>query len=239
MKTILNTRKRFGTLPNLYLSGCLAEYVNKAKILDMAGPKRGRGGKASAQAPEKVEGEPEIKVGKSEEDVKEETPKEEQISSETDQGEKEANAEEKPAAQEKAEEKKPVAKGKGKKGGKVEEPAVEEKTTEEEEPADAKTEETKEGKKANGSAEEKKGKGRAKKGKVEKARPAPARASERNRGKAAVQYCPKGSKRGAFEVTLETNGSNYLLWSGLTKGPPRRLKFPESEFIIGEFKKYL
>jgi len=37
--------------------------------------------------------------------------------------------------------------GKGKKGGKVEEPAVEEKTTEEEEPVDAKTEETKEGKK--------------------------------------------------------------------------------------------
>ncbi|KAK2715407.1 hypothetical protein QYM36_010130, partial [Artemia franciscana] len=53
---------------------------------DMAGPKRGRGDKASAQAPEKVEGEPEIKVLKSEEDVKEETPKEEQISSETDQG---------------------------------------------------------------------------------------------------------------------------------------------------------
>ncbi|XP_065582305.1 uncharacterized protein LOC136041536, partial [Artemia franciscana] len=52
---------------------------------NMAGPKRGRGDKASAQAPEKVEGEPEIKVLKSEEDVKEETPKEEQISSETDQ----------------------------------------------------------------------------------------------------------------------------------------------------------
>ena len=33
MKTILNTRKRIGTLPNLYLSGCPAEYVNKAKIL--------------------------------------------------------------------------------------------------------------------------------------------------------------------------------------------------------------
>jgi len=55
-------------------------------LIDMAGPKRGRGDKASAQVPEKVEGEPEIKVAKSEEDVKEETPKEEQISSETDQG---------------------------------------------------------------------------------------------------------------------------------------------------------
>ncbi|KAK2711679.1 hypothetical protein QYM36_012702, partial [Artemia franciscana] len=64
MKTILNTRKRIGTLPNLYLSACPAEYVNKAKILDMSGQKRGRGGRASAQAPEEVEGEPEIKVGK-------------------------------------------------------------------------------------------------------------------------------------------------------------------------------
>ena len=33
-------------------------------ILDMSGLKRGRGGKASAQAPEEVEGEPEINVGK-------------------------------------------------------------------------------------------------------------------------------------------------------------------------------
>lgn len=30
-----------------------------------------------------------------------------------------------------------------------------------------------------------------------------------------------------------------LLWSGLKKGPPRKLKFPENEVIIMEMQKHL
>uniref|UniRef100_A0A8C5PKX3 Selenoprotein H n=1 Tax=Leptobrachium leishanense TaxID=445787 RepID=A0A8C5PKX3_9ANUR len=37
-------------------------------------------------------------------------------------------------------------------------------------------------------------------------------------------------RRGSFEVTLERqDGKRIEVWTGLKKGPPRKLKFPESE----------
>ena len=40
-------------------------------------------------------------------------------------------------------------------------------------------------------------------------------------------------KRGSFEVVLgKGEEEEVVLWSGLTKGPPRRLKFPATEEIV-------
>jgi len=39
-------------------------------------------------------------------------------------------------------------------------------------------------------------------------------------------------KRGSFEVVLSKGEEEVVLWSGLTKGPPRRLKFPATEEIV-------
>lgn len=44
------------------------------------------------------------------------------------------------------------------------------------------------------------------------------------------------SRRGSFEVTVskEKGGSesDALIWSGIKKGPPRKLKFPESSALF-------
>ena len=67
-----------------------------------------------------------------------------------------------------------------------------------------------------------------------------------------VEYNPEGCRRGAFEVTfIDERGkrtqlafefpfatihgiffSGTELWSGLKKGPPRKLKFPEPDGLI-------
>ena len=40
-------------------------------------------------------------------------------------------------------------------------------------------------------------------------------------------------KRGSFEITLvRDDGKEKLVWSGLAKGPPRRLKFPDEEELL-------
>lgn len=47
-------------------------------------------------------------------------------------------------------------------------------------------------------------------------------------------------RRGAFECTLfKEDDSEVLVWTGLKKGPPRKLKFPESEDVVKEIKKAL
>ncbi len=48
-------------------------------------------------------------------------------------------------------------------------------------------------------------------------------------------------KRGAFEITIETeDGTGPInIWSGLNRGPPRRLKFPESSELMQIIKKKL
>ncbi|CAG0879921.1 unnamed protein product [Cyprideis torosa] len=53
----------------------------------------------------------------------------------------------------------------------------------------------------------------------------------------AVTYNPNGCRRGAFEVTvIGTKGGETLLWSGLKRGPPRKLKFPEAESLLDDLK---
>lgn len=41
----------------------------------------------------------------------------------------------------------------------------------------------------------------------------------------------------SFEFTLKkADGSEVVIWSGLSKGPPRRLKFPEADILISGIK---
>lgn len=52
-------------------------------------------------------------------------------------------------------------------------------------------------------------------------------------GEVEVSLNPDGKpKRGSFEVVLGKGEEEVVLWSGLTKGPPRRLKFPATEEIV-------
>lgn len=53
----------------------------------------------------------------------------------------------------------------------------------------------------------------------------------------AVKVNPARPRRGSFEVMLR--GSSAELWTGLKKGPPRKLKFPEPHVVLEELKKYL
>uniref|UniRef100_A0A8C6S1P8 Selenoprotein H n=1 Tax=Nannospalax galili TaxID=1026970 RepID=A0A8C6S1P8_NANGA len=45
-----------------------------------------------------------------------------------------------------------------------------------------------------------------------------------------VKMNPSKPRRGSFEVTLlRPDGSSAELWTGIKKGPPRKLKFPEPQ----------
>jgi len=48
-------------------------------------------------------------------------------------------------------------------------------------------------------------------------------------------------KRGSFEVFVSKNdGEKVQIWSGLTKGPPRKLKFPDYELDLkDQFQKII
>ncbi|KAH8272785.1 hypothetical protein KR026_011402, partial [Drosophila bipectinata] len=53
---------------------------------------------------------------------------------------------------------------------------------------------------------------------------------------------PSGApRRGAFELNLSAGGSEdqALLWSGLKRGPPRALKFPNAEEMLSRIKEIL
>uniref|UniRef100_A0A8C0CNY5 Selenoprotein H n=1 Tax=Balaenoptera musculus TaxID=9771 RepID=A0A8C0CNY5_BALMU len=55
-----------------------------------------------------------------------------------------------------------------------------------------------------------------------------------------VKVNPTKPRRGSFEVTLlRPDGSSAELWTGIKKGPPRKLKFPEPQEVVNELKKYL
>lgn len=51
------------------------------------------------------------------------------------------------------------------------------------------------------------------------------------------------SRRGSFEITLSkkktVTGNSTLIWSGIAKGPPRKLKFPESAQLFDSVKSAL
>lgn len=56
----------------------------------------------------------------------------------------------------------------------------------------------------------------------------------------AVALNPVRPRRGSFEVTLRrADGSDAQLWTGIKKGPPRKLKFPEPQAVVEELKKHL
>uniref|UniRef100_A0A286XEJ5 Selenoprotein H n=1 Tax=Cavia porcellus TaxID=10141 RepID=A0A286XEJ5_CAVPO len=56
----------------------------------------------------------------------------------------------------------------------------------------------------------------------------------------AVAVNPARPRRGSFEVTLRrADGSGAELWTGIKKGPPRKLKFPEPQAVVEELKRHL
>lgn len=49
----------------------------------------------------------------------------------------------------------------------------------------------------------------------------------------AVEINPRQPRRNSFEVSLvKEDGSTVQLWSGIGKGPPRKLKFPEPAAVV-------
>ncbi|NXP05442.1 SELH protein, partial [Thinocorus orbignyianus] len=67
--------------------------------------------------------------------------------------------------------------------------------------------------------------------------------SEALRGAAAhlpVDINPRPPRRNSFEVSLvKEDGSTVELWSGISKGPPRKLKFPQPEAVVEALKSSL
>ncbi|KAJ7344182.1 hypothetical protein JRQ81_000132 [Phrynocephalus forsythii] len=52
-----------------------------------------------------------------------------------------------------------------------------------------------------------------------------------------VEMNPKKPRRNSFEVVLlKEDGTQVELWSGLKKGPPRKLKFPEPTKVVETLK---
>uniref|UniRef100_A0A7M4EN52 Selenoprotein H n=2 Tax=Longirostres TaxID=1298654 RepID=A0A7M4EN52_CROPO len=55
-----------------------------------------------------------------------------------------------------------------------------------------------------------------------------------------VEINPEKPRRNSFEVSLvKEDGSMVELWSGIKKGPPRKLKFPEPEKVVEALKSSL
>lgn len=46
-------------------------------------------------------------------------------------------------------------------------------------------------------------------------------------------------RRGAFEIDLVLDGQVHPIWSGLKKGPPRRLKFPDAQVVLSALRPHL
>ncbi|NWQ81663.1 SELH protein, partial [Columbina picui] len=55
-----------------------------------------------------------------------------------------------------------------------------------------------------------------------------------------VDINPRQPRRSSFEVSLlKEDGSTVELWSGIGKGPPRKLKFPQPEAMVEALKSNL
>ncbi|NWH74950.1 SELH protein, partial [Piaya cayana] len=55
-----------------------------------------------------------------------------------------------------------------------------------------------------------------------------------------VEINPRQPRRNSFEVSLvKEDGSSVELWSGIAKGPPRKLKFPQPEVVVEALKSNL
>ncbi|PVU96558.1 hypothetical protein BB561_001097 [Smittium simulii] len=46
-------------------------------------------------------------------------------------------------------------------------------------------------------------------------------------------------KRGSFEIFFVANNKEVQIWSGISKGPPRKLKFPDTSIIVSSVAKLL
>lgn len=43
---------------------------------------------------------------------------------------------------------------------------------------------------------------------------------------------PQKPRRNSFEVTLVEGSKEVVLWTGIKKGPPRKLKFPDPAEVV-------
>ncbi|RUS16338.1 hypothetical protein BC937DRAFT_91329 [Endogone sp. FLAS-F59071] len=51
-----------------------------------------------------------------------------------------------------------------------------------------------------------------------------------------VTINPAAPRRQSFEVTVKQGGDEKLVWTGIKKGPPRKLKFPEPVDVVEMIK---
>ncbi|KAI1888195.1 hypothetical protein AGOR_G00182520 [Albula goreensis] len=54
-----------------------------------------------------------------------------------------------------------------------------------------------------------------------------------------VQLNPQKPRRNSFEITLLGGEKEVSLWSGIKKGPPRKLKFPEPTVVLSALEEAL
>uniref|UniRef100_A0A3B3I7K2 Selenoprotein H n=1 Tax=Oryzias latipes TaxID=8090 RepID=A0A3B3I7K2_ORYLA len=47
---------------------------------------------------------------------------------------------------------------------------------------------------------------------------------------------PEKPRRNSFEITLLDGAKETSLWTGIKKGPPRKLKFPQPDDVVAAFK---
>uniref|UniRef100_A0A667Y2N0 Selenoprotein H n=1 Tax=Myripristis murdjan TaxID=586833 RepID=A0A667Y2N0_9TELE len=54
-----------------------------------------------------------------------------------------------------------------------------------------------------------------------------------------VVFKPGKPRRDSFEITLVDGGKETTLWTGINRGPPRKVKFPESEVVLAALENAL
>lgn len=50
---------------------------------------------------------------------------------------------------------------------------------------------------------------------------------------------PKAPRRNSFEIILLDGGKETSLWTGIKKGPPRKLKFPQPDVVVAALQEAL
>uniref|UniRef100_A0A3B3CPJ2 Selenoprotein H n=1 Tax=Oryzias melastigma TaxID=30732 RepID=A0A3B3CPJ2_ORYME len=51
-----------------------------------------------------------------------------------------------------------------------------------------------------------------------------------------VVFNPEKPRRNSFEITLLDGSKETPLWTGIKKGPPRKLKFPQPDVVVAALK---
>uniref|UniRef100_A0A8C2XQK2 Selenoprotein H n=1 Tax=Cyclopterus lumpus TaxID=8103 RepID=A0A8C2XQK2_CYCLU len=52
-------------------------------------------------------------------------------------------------------------------------------------------------------------------------------------------FNPEKPRRNSFEITLLDGGKETCLWTGIKKGPPRKLKFPQPDVVVAALQEAL